>query len=54
MCDHQTAECIESTGGIDSGRFVEKYECVCGATGMITGDAAAPADEWDHSGEIFS
>jgi len=45
---------VDQTGGTESGRFGEKYECGdCGARGRISGDAAAPAREWSRTGAVF-
>jgi len=44
----------ENNGGIKEGRFTEKYECVnCGAWGEISGEASAPAQEWNRYGNVF-
>ena len=53
MCDHKAAHVVDSSGGIESGKFVEEYECPCGATGTIRGNAEDPADSWSRTGEIF-
>lgn len=52
MCDHNAAQCIDSTGGIERGHFVEVYECECGATGRISGHAENPST-WVRTGEVF-
>ena len=53
MCDHNAAQVVDSSGGIESGKFVEKYKCECGATGTIRGNAEDPASEWVRTGEVF-
>jgi hypothetical protein len=53
-CDHQTAQIVESDGGTKEGRFVEHYECPCGATGTVRGEASAPPTEWRRTGEVFN
>jgi hypothetical protein len=53
MCDHKAAECVDSTGGIESGFFEEHYECPCGAEGWIHGDASAQPSEWNFNGDVF-
>ena len=53
MCDHTAAHVVDSEGGITEGKFVEQYECPCGATGTIRGRAEEPAEHWSRTGEIF-
>ena len=52
-CDHSAAVCVDSTDVKDEGRFVEHYECPCGATGTIRGNEQDPAHAWTQSGEVF-
>ena len=54
QCDHRAAQIVDSDGGTTEGRFTEHYECPCGATGAIRGDAAAPPREWTRTGEVFN
>jgi len=54
MCDHQNAVCVDTTPASDEGRFYEKYECLCGAEGVITGKEQDPPAEWHRSGEVFA
>ena len=53
MCDHQNARCVDSTPASDEGRFYERYECPCGATGVITGNEQDDPKAWNRSGEVF-
>jgi len=53
MCDHSMARCVDSTEPKDEGRFTERYECACGATGMITGREEAPPSSWTKTGRVF-
>ena len=53
QCDHVDAQCVESTEPKDEGRFVEKYECSCGATGRITGQEDEPPAQWRRTGMVF-
>ena len=46
-------KCVESTGGIESGRFREEYECVRGHKGTIAGNAEEPPQQWDRYGTVF-
>lgn len=53
-CGSPAVALVDSTGGTDGGRFAECYACeACGATGRITGDAAAPAQQWRRTGQVF-
>jgi len=54
MCDHSNARCVESTDPKAEGRFVEQYECPCGATGTITGLEQEQPSNWDRYGEVFA
>lgn len=54
MCDHSMARCVDSTDPKDEGRFIEHYECPCGATGTITGREEDPVHEWTRSGRVFA
>jgi len=46
---------VESSGGIKHGSFREKHECqMCGATGTVSGQAEAPASEWNRYGGVFN
>jgi len=53
MCDHTAAHVVDSEGGITEGKFVEHYECPCGATGVITGNEQDDPKAWNKSGEVF-
>jgi len=53
QCDHTDARCVESTEPKDEGRFVEKYECPCGATGRISGQEDEPPAQWTRTGMVF-
>ena len=53
QCNHKDARCVESTEPKDEGRFVEKYECVCGATGRIEGNEQDLPQQWTRTGEVF-
>lgn len=52
-CDHDAAQIVDQEGGTSEGRFVEHYECPCGATGTIRGEASPPPTEWVRTGEVF-
>jgi hypothetical protein len=53
-CGSPAVSLEDSEGGTTEGRFVERYECAdCGATGRITGEASAPAQEWRRTGGVF-
>lgn len=55
QCGSAAVGIVDETGGTESGRFVEEYECDhCGARGRISGDAAAPAHEWSRTGPVFA
>jgi len=54
QCDHSAAMIVEQSGGTKEGAFVEQYECPCGATGTITGQADEPPKHWNRTGEVFS
>jgi hypothetical protein len=48
-------QCVDSDGGIEEGRFVEKYECTgCDAWGTIKGEASDPPQTWQEEGPIFN
>jgi len=51
-CDHTAAQIVASEGGTD-GEFVERYECPCGATGRVFGDASQPPQNWRRTGRVF-
>jgi len=53
-CDHQHAKIVDSEGGTKEGRFVEHYECPCGATGTVRGDAGKPPRTWTRTGRVFN
>lgn len=43
----------DSSGGT-TGSFRETHECqMCGATGTVSGQAEAPASEWNRYGRVF-
>jgi len=43
-------KCVETTGGIESGHFYERYECQqCGATGSVQGESSNPTG-WSYNG----
>jgi len=44
----------DSTEHTGEGRFTEKYECANGHHGRISGDEAAPAQQWRRSGSVFN
>jgi len=44
----------DEDGGVKEGRFEEKYECVSGHLGWISGKAEAPAQDWDRTGTVFN
>jgi len=45
---------VDESGGVESGRFTEVYECVgCQATGTLRGDAEYPPASWDKTGSAF-
>jgi len=45
---------VENNGGVTEGQFTEKYECVRGHMGWISGEAKAPAQEWNREGSVFN
>jgi len=45
---------VDSTGGIESGEFVEKHECANGHQGYITGEASDQPNHWDRYGQVFN
>ena len=52
-CNHEMAKCVETTEPKAEGRFVEYYECQCGATGTIRGREEQPPNAWKKTGEVF-
>ncbi len=52
-CDHSAAQVVDSQGGTTEGRFKEKYECPCGATGYVSGNAEEPPQQWNRWGRVF-
>lgn len=54
QCGSPEVEIISERGGQESGRFFETWRCEnCGARGTITGDAGAPAEQWNRNGAVF-
>jgi len=45
---------VESTGGIESGTFMERVECANGHRGYVSGEASEQPDQWDRHGEVFN
>lgn len=43
----------DSEGGTDGGRFYEKWECVRGHWGRVSGESSAPPREWTRTGPVF-
>ena len=40
-------------GGVESGEFVERYECVNGHLGFISGEASDSPEAWEERGQVF-
>jgi len=53
QCNHNAAKIVEQSGGTKEGHFVEVYECPCGATGRISGEASQTPSRWTRTGPIF-
>jgi hypothetical protein len=54
-CDNDEIKCRKSTGGVDDGKFTERFICRhCGATGTITGRAENQPQDWRTRGDLFA
>jgi len=44
-------ELVDSEGGITSGDFIERYQCIrCGAWGKVRGEASDEPTHWTEQG----
>jgi len=44
---------VESDGGVESGHFKERVECINGHIGFVEGDTGADPESWNRYGAVF-
>lgn len=50
---NEAVSMTDSSGGVTSGSFMERYECPNGHVGYISGEASDMPSKWQQRGQVF-